>query len=639
MRRIALAAAVTLVGAVTAAAAPRSPRIADMPSWVREAAETKPPETLTSKKAIVLLDETTVTGGSADAITTRRRQVVKITGAAGRDDYNFIAAYFDRDTRIYSMHAWAIDPKGIEYEAREKEAVEFSPYDGELYSDMRGKTLRIPGVDIGSIVAYEITQSDRAYHLQSTWRFQGDVPVALARFAVTTGSQPVVHWTHYDAVEPVRPGVWELHDVPAIEEEPGRPSMNAIAGRMSINLSASALTWADIGKWYAGLAFPRNTPTPELQAKVRELAPKGASIESIRALARFAQRDVRYVAVEIGIGGYQPHAAGDIFRTRNGDCKDKATLLRTMLAGIGVESHYVLVNTTRGLIDPSFATSSLFNHAILAVRVPAEVKGHAIVEHPSAGRLMLFDPTSTTTPFGYLPPYLQASRGLLVTNDGGDLIALPAHAPDANQLRRSAKLQLDAAGTLSGHVDEIRTGGIASEMRGTLQSLSGTERARFMESVMAQHFTHYTIGGLAVQNLDDVDSDLVISYDITAPGYVKRVADMMLVRPRVMGQKPETIVDMAERKNGYVTDGPSVQTDEIEIKLPPAVAVDELPPAVTVNTPALEYSSKSEFEAGVLHYRRRYALQTFFVPKEKIPELNKAFSQILADERASAVLK
>lgn len=628
-----------LVLAATILAA--GPRVT-IPLWMSAAEAAQASKTLTSPKAIVLLDETTVTLVAGGEVSLRHRQVARINGAEGRDDYGYISAYFSKDERLVSMHAWAVDPHGLVYEASEKQAVESSPYDGELYSDTRAKTLRIPGVDVGSVVGYEIEQRLRSPHMQFDWWFQGDVPVVLSRYVVSVpqGWQPAVHWTNHAPVEPVSPNVWELHEVPAIDDEPRRPSLSALAGRMSVNLGTKqTLTWSDVAKWYAGLAFPRNQPTTELEAKVHELAPKGASIDAIRALARFAQRDVRYVAVEIGIGGYQPHVAGDIFRTRNGDCKDKATLLRTMLSTVGVESHYVLINTTRGLIDPAYPTSSEFNHVILAIRVPAEVKGHAIVDHPAAGHLMLFDPTSTTTPFGYLPPWLQANHGLLVLNDGGDLIRLPAHDADANQLRRTAKLQLDDAGTLSGHVDEVRTGGIASEMRATLRSLSATERASFMESAMATHFTHSKIASLTVENLDDLDADLVIKYDFTAPNYAKRAADLLLVRPRVIGQKPETIVDMAERKNGYVTEGPSVQTDEVEIRLPPAVAVDELPPAVSLKTPAVEYTSKSEFDAGVLRYRRRYALQTFFVAKDKIPELNEAFSQILADERASAVFK
>ena len=68
----------------------------------------------------------------------------------------------------------------------------------------------------------------------------------------------------------------------------------------------------------------------------------------MRALAKFVQGDIRYVAIELGIGGLQPHQASDIYSHRYGDCKDKATLMSSMLREIGVESYYLDVNTQRG---------------------------------------------------------------------------------------------------------------------------------------------------------------------------------------------------------------------------------------------------------------------------------------------------
>src|SRR5436190_14403127 len=111
-----------------------------------------------------------------------------------------------------------------------------------------------------------------------------------------------------------------------------------------------------------------------MRALVKELSAGVASIDAIRALAGFAQRDVRYIAVEVGIGGFQPHRATDVFANRYGDCKDKATLLRAMLHEIGIESHYVLVNATRGMVDPKLPTAGSFNHVILAIKVPADAK-------------------------------------------------------------------------------------------------------------------------------------------------------------------------------------------------------------------------------------------------------------------------
>jgi hypothetical protein len=540
------------------------------------------------------------------------------------------------------MRAWSIDASGAEYEVKERDAIETTPTDFELYTDARMKVLSIPASSPGSIVAFEIESNDRPWLPQTVWHFQEEIPVLVARYELVLPQG----WT-YDARwlnhEPVAPNgsVWTLTSIPELPDEPRRPSSSAISGRVGFNIlapGAKPLSWNDIAKWFGDLAAPRAVATPALQAKTRELSAGG---DAMRALARFAQRDVRYVAIEVGIGGYQPHAAGDVFTNRFGDCKDKTILLRTMLKEAGVEAYPLLIHTTRGATDPSFPYLGAFNHVIAAIPVTAaQAKGlDAVVDHPKLGKLLLFDPTSTTTRFGQLPQWLQQSRGLLVTGGGGEMIELPAHAPEASQLRRKASLQLDEKGVLSGTIEEVMTGDLASSRRSALQSLTGNERIRHIESMLANHFASYTATDIAIEHLDDPETDLVIRYKINAPNYAKKVADLLLIRPRVVGEKTESLIDLKKRSMLYVTEGPSLHVDEIDIKLPPTRTLDELPPNVDVKTPVLQYASGSKFEGGVLQYRRRYALQKFHVAREELPELNKAWTQILGDERASAVFK
>ena len=640
MRRVLFLASLLLPPALHAA----------IPDWVTAAAQTKatPPK---DAKAIVLLDEIHLTVKPDGVITTRQRRVLKILTAAGRD-YGYAAVPFDRDTKLLGLRGWSIAASGTQYEVKERDAIETTPYSGELYSDDRVKILRLPASDPGSIVAYEFEQRQRPYMPQTMWHFQSDLPVALSRLHIdlAPGWSYDARWSRHAAVAPLPAAggpTWELRDIAPIADEPKMPATLALAGRMAVRLVKPSApqepqSWSGVASWFAELASPRGTPTPALQSKVQELTggAGAATNDAVRALARFAQRDVRYVAIEIGIGGYQPHAAGEVFTNRYGDCKDKATLLRTMLRQLGVESYYVLVNATRGVVDPELPTMFTFNHVILAIRMPhATDRLQAVVEHPKAGKLLLFDPTSTVTPFGYLPAHLQESRGLLVLDQGGELIALPAHAAEANQLRRTAKLELAPDGTLKGEVQEVRTGRIAAEMRYELQAMTANERTRYVESMLSAHLARYAIAGLAIDNVDDPEADLVTRYTITAPSYAARVGDMLLVRPRVLGQKAEAQVDLSERKHGYVTEGPSVQTDDVEIALPSALKVDELPAAVSVSTKPVQYSSKSEVKDGALRYQRKYALQTFFVNRDGLPELNKVFAQVLADERASAIFK
>ena len=70
-----------------------------------------------------------------------------------------------------------------------------------------------------------------------------------------------------------------------------------------------------------------------------------------------------------GIGGWQAHYAADIYRNRYGDCKDKTTLLISMLQAIGIRAYYLHVDSERGVIDPD-APSLIGNHMITAIEMP-----------------------------------------------------------------------------------------------------------------------------------------------------------------------------------------------------------------------------------------------------------------------------
>src|SRR4029077_6561295 len=132
-------------------------------------------------------------------------------------------------------------------------------------------------------------------------------------------------------------------------------------------------TWKELGSWYSGLTAASRAPSPQMQAKVAEITANAPDrLAKMRLLAEYVQRQIRYVAIEIGIGGMQPHKAADIFAHQYGDCKDKATLMSAMLHEIGVDSYYVLVDTERGIVVPSFP-SPRFNHAILAIKLPDDV--------------------------------------------------------------------------------------------------------------------------------------------------------------------------------------------------------------------------------------------------------------------------
>jgi hypothetical protein len=624
-----------------------------VPDWVKAAAATPVPALAGDPRGVVLFDETTTTVSGAGEIRVLHRSVSKILTSAGRD-LGEITVREDAETRLKYLRAWTITAKGEELQTGDKEAIESSAVPGELYSDQNLVLLRIPGAEPGSIIAVECERRGRPYALQDAWVFQAGIPVMSSSYSLVLpdGWAHDEKWFNSPGVAAVRTGdatVWEMRNIAALKEEPHRLADYVVAARLSVNFippreqvaGKAHRTWDDVAAWYAALTADRGATTPQLAVKARELtAGKNSAFEKVAAIGAFTQHDVRYVAIEIGIGGYQPHLAGDILLNHYGDCKDKVTLMRALLHEAGVASNYVLATTQRHTVEPGFASVEGFNHVVVAVPVGADAPAlPAVITHPRLGRILIFDPTDEMTPLGSLPEYLQNNELLVVTPEGGTVIHIAPPGPADNRLTVAATLSLDAAGSLRGDVQETRSGSIAASWRSWLHGMTEAERLRAIHGRVGAHLSQFEMTGFTIENLTDSSRDLVFRYKISAPAYAKRAGALLLVRPRVLGEKAETLIDLKERAYDYETDGPSLQTDDIDIALPEGLTVDELPAAVNVNASGFRYGSETKVEKNVLHYHREYRVERFSVPRAELAEVNRVFTAIMADERNSAVLK
>jgi hypothetical protein len=632
-----LAAMVTVAAAFLVPA----PARADVPPWLRSAASSPIPTYPDETQAVLLYDETTVVVKDAGEVHAIHRRVYRILRSGGRDRGVFDVS-FDKDTKILNMKAWSLPAGGgKEYEVKEKDAVETQLTEGDLYSDTRHRILRIPASEPGATVAYEYEQRERPYILQDIWWFQNPDPVRQSRFVLQLppGWRYKAVWIHHDSVSPQEDGNnqlhWDLADVSAVEQEPKMPTPQSIAGRMVVNYlppsgpAANSMdSWQDIGKWYTTLTTDRRVSSQEIKQKVSDLtAGSKDSLSKLRALTGFAQKEIRYVAIEIGIGGYQPHPAESVYANRYGDCKDKATLLAAMLHEIGIDPFYVLVNTRRGVISPDYPPGLNFNHVILAIPLPADVQDAdllAIVAHPRYGRLLLFDPTSALTPLGYLPSFEQANYGMLATADGGELIGMPLLPAFANRLGRAAHLTLSPDGSMAGAVEEIRQGNLAEIRRSQLLAAQGADRAKIIESSLGSFLPNFKLTGASVGNLNDYDKMFVLNYQFVVPNYAQSAGDLLLVRPRIFGEKASTILEEKDRKYGIEFETATLETDLFELTLPPGYVPDELPPPIKIDYDFASYSSKVEMIGGnVLRYTRSYQVKDVMVPPARPGGLEK----------------
>ena len=633
---------------------------ADAPAWMHALVSAPLPQHDEKTDAVLLYSEEILNVQPNGKIKETDRAAYKILRPDGRR-FGKLHFAFTPDSKITSLHAWCIPAQGKDYEVKEKDATERGYSDvegGELYTDLRAKIVEIPAAEPGNIVGFEIEHDDRPYILQDEWFLQQRVPVAEARYTLQLppGWEFKAVWLNHGEIQPTPSGnnqwQWEAKDLPAIRWEPDMPPWKGVAGLMIVSLvppggtKRGFLSWSDMGSWYNDLTQGRREASPDIKQEVAALtASASTSLDKMRALADFLQRDIRYVAISLGIGGVQPHPATEVFKHRFGDCKDKATLLSSMLKEIGVDSYYVIINTERGGVTPATPPHiGGFNHAILAIRLPESVSDSSLVatvQHPKLGRLLFFDPTDELTPFGQLHGGLQANYGLLVTPDGGDLLRLPELPPAINGIQRSAQLKLSANGTLSGDVREVRIGDHASSQRWALRAATkDADKIKPIETVLSGSLGTFQITKATVGNLQATDLPFVYNYSVVAQNYAKTARDLLLVRPRVIGNKSSDVLETKEpRKYPVEFEGPSRDTDTFEITLPAGYEMDDLPPPVNADYSFASYHSKTEVNGNTLKYTRTFEVKELSVPLSKVEDLKKLYRVIAGDERNNAVLK
>jgi Domain of Unknown Function with PDB structure (DUF3857)/Transglutaminase-like superfamily len=629
------------------------------PDWLRALAKEQLPAYPDNPIAVELLDELQTTVTDKGEIDTRHRIAYRLLRPQAKDEYGYAGVHFDSETKVTSFNAWTITADGHEFALKDKDSFERSTTTYEVFSDDKEKIQRFSEANPGSVIGYEYVQRKRPFIFEDNWWFQDKAPLRHGRLVLQLppGWEYAARWINYPEQKPQISGnqyVWEVNDIPAVDIEPAMPPWEAVAGRIGLKYfphdpamrARTTGAWNDLGLWYAGITQSSRTASPEIKQKVAELtAGMTDPVAKMRALTEYVQRKIRYVAIELGIGGYQPHPAGDVFTHQYGDCKDKVTLLSTMLHEIGIESYYVVIDADRGVVRPDYP-SMHFDHVVLAIRLPDGIEAsslYAVVNDPRLGRILFFDPTDEYTPLGYLPWQLQNNYGLVVTPAGGQLMALPLLPPSTNRLLRTATFSLSAAGDLTGEVHELNWGGPATQQRAEFLEAQSTKRAELIEGFLGGFLNNFTLTGATLTNLEKYDQNFGLNYKFVSPGYASASGDTLFLRPRVVGDKYSNLLrlftEQKPRKYGIEFSEATRQDDVFDITLPPGYVVDGVPLPVQADCAYASYHSEIKVADGVLHYKRTFEIGDGEVTTEKLPEIRSFLKQVAADQQASAMLR
>ncbi|MGD0860246.1 MAG: DUF3857 domain-containing protein [Terracidiphilus sp.] len=630
----------------------------DIPQWGLDAAKTPTPAYAKDAPAVVLFDEYLITVDDQNQAVERERFAVRILQPQGRM-YAHCSAWYDVDEKLDYFRSWTIAPDGRQFQAMETDFIDHGAYAGaQMQFTERVRIVNPPASDPGSIVVCEIEEHLRPYMSEEEWDIQTPIPVVFQalELALPPGGHYAESWRKFAAVKPVETGSnhlrWEIRDMPALDLENlhATPPWRALAARMSVKWGDAAVKgaenqWRAIGLWQEQLEEHRPDPTPEITAGAQQLIAGAPDFYTkLSRVTSYIQKNIRYFVVERGIGGWQAHYAGDIYRNRYGDCKDKTTLLISMLQAIGVRAYYLHVDSERGTIDPD-APSLAGNHMITAIELPEgenDPRLMARVKAANGKTLLIFDPTDEVTPVGLIRGQLQGAYGNISNGAHSQVLQMPVLTPDSAELTRKGYFTLAPDGALAGDVVETSTGDAAARERWSIKNKDSKELRESLEKSLGSDLPGLAFKGFEFHQTADLDKPLNLDLHLSAAGYAHASGPLLLLRPRVLGSDARAVPDVMEGKpRAYSIElgHPGRFRDSFDIALPAGYVVDETPDPVNLDLDFANYHSSVSAKGNTLHYEREYVVRQVEIPPEKAAAFRRLESAILADEKGAAVLK
>jgi hypothetical protein len=632
------------------------------PDWAVEAAKTPTPANAGDAAAVILLDDYLITVDGQNHAVERERYAVRILKPQGRE-YSHCMAEYDTDEKLNYFHSWTIAADGRQLQAMDTDFTDVGAYgDADMQATDRFRMLKPPGSDPGAVVTCETEFHMRTYMSSEDWQIQAPIPVVNEglELALPPGGHYADSWSHYEASKPTETTDnhlrWEVKDVPALDLENihATPPWEAMAARMTVMWGNDAVKgsdnqWRAIGVWTDQLEEHRPDPTPEITAEAQELVAGAPDLYTkLSRITSYVQNNIRYFVIMKGIGGWQAHYAGDIYRNRYGDCKDKTTLLISMLQAIGIRAYYLHVDSERGVIDPS-APSLIGNHMITAIELPDgenDPRLMARVKAANGKTLLIFDPTDEETPLGLIRGELQGAFGNIADGPDSRVLQMPVLKPDSASLNRKGSFTLAADGSLSGDITDVFAGVDAARERGFLKEADAKEVHDRLEEGLSSDLPSVDFKGYEFHKTEALDQPVTLDLHVSDSSYAHAAGQLLLLRPRIVGDDAQPLPEIMGNKArsypieiGRPGNYPGDWRDSFDITLPPGYVVDETPDPVDMDTDFASYHSSTTAKGNVLHYEREYVVRQVEIPPEKAAEFRKLESAILFDEKGAAVLK
>lgn len=403
--------------------------------------------------------------------------------------------------------------------------------------------------------------------------------------------------------------------IPGLHPEPHMPPLPEILGFVHVSTYKS---WKDLGRWYWGLIKDQF----DLDEETRQLANRVArgrktDLDKVKAVYNWVVKNTRYVALEFGIYGYKPRRCVQTVARGWGDCKDKATVIVTLLKELGIDSTIVIVRSQlKGRFRSKLPSLAPFDHAIVYV--------------PSLD--LYLDGTAEYAGVTELPKMDLGALALQVNKGEAKLVHLPEADPKKNVIERRALVRLKTDGSAELDLSYETRGVSAPEWRLRYQA-DATVVERLSED-LGREFPGFSMarGGLEKNDLTDFEQPVRIRVRGSAPQLARLEGERLSLAVTPQLALTQNFASLSARQRALRILSFDTRIDEFVVDLPAGATVVEAPPQENIVTRFGSYSINVEQKNNRVTIKSRVMISKTRVSPREYP----AFKQFC--ERADRAL-
>jgi hypothetical protein len=411
------------------------------------------------------------------------------------------------------------------------------------------------------------------------------ISVEHSSFTLTTkpGIEVRYHMMNFDSLyttftQSAQKFEWSVNGYPAIVKEPLAVDIGLVSPLVLLapnqfeydGSKGDFTSWKTYGEWLIRLLEGRDRLAEKSRQHVHALTDTiPDTYNKARVLYAYMQSRMRYISIQLGIGGQQPFPAESVDKLGYGDCKALSNYYIALLREAGIPALYAETKMNEGktFFLEDFPGNLYFNHVVVCI--------------PMQKDSIWAECTSSFVPFGFMGEDVAGHPSLLVTPGGGKIVHIPSGKPEDNKECRKYLMAVNPDGSAQMNI-KIRYSGLKLEegLVNYVQSKKEQEEDLYKELEM----NDFIIDHLAYAYDPSRFPSISLEAGITCNKFAAITGNRMFLPSMLAGDIVHPTSKADARKVPFELPSSSTETDSLTYEIPQGFSLESIPQSFSAAT-------------------------------------------------------